>query len=99
MNKASSGRSRRAEYATLTRQAIIGAARTLYAANGFFATKVEDIAAEARVAPATVYAVGGGKHGLLHTLIDQWIHAPVITSTYDRVGTLTDADAILRATA
>jgi AcrR family transcriptional regulator len=82
-----------------TRQAIIDAARKLYSANGFFATKVEQIAAEARVAPATVYAVGGGKHGLLHTLIHQWTNAPVIASTYEHVAELTDPEAILRATA
>jgi AcrR family transcriptional regulator len=90
---------RRAEYAALTHQAIVDAARKLFSVNGFFATRVEDIATEARVAPATVYAVGGGKHGLLHTLIQQWMNAPVIASTYEDVAALTDAEAILRATA
>src|SRR5258705_11212689 len=37
---------------------------------GYFATKVDDIAALARVAPATVYAVSGGKQGLLRTLTE-----------------------------
>ncbi|MFI0242488.1 TetR/AcrR family transcriptional regulator [Streptomyces sp. NPDC016845] len=97
--KARPENSRRAEYAALTRQAIIDAARKLFSTNGFFATRVEDIAAEARVAPATVYAVGGGKHGLLHTLIQQWVSAPVISSTYEQVALLTDPEAILRATA
>ncbi|GAA2852870.1 TetR family transcriptional regulator [Actinoplanes cyaneus] len=60
---------RRAEYAELTRQAILEAARALFTEQGYFATKVEQIAGTARVAPATVYAVGGGKSGLLRTLI------------------------------
>src|SRR5216683_2194712 len=48
-----------------TRQAIVGAARQLFSERGYFATKVDDVAALARVAPATVYAVSGGKQGLL----------------------------------
>ena len=62
--------SRRAEYAEATRQAILEAARSLFTEQGYFATKVEQIAGLARVAPATVYAVGGGKNGLLRTLIE-----------------------------
>ncbi|MGH3248841.1 MAG: TetR/AcrR family transcriptional regulator [Trebonia sp.] len=99
MTEAKGTRSRRADYAALTRQAIIDAARKLYAANGFFATTVEEIAAEARVAPATVYAAGGGKHGLLHNLMDQWQNAPVIEATYQYIDTLSDGGEILRATA
>jgi len=92
-------RGRRADYAALTRQAILDTARTQFAAKGFFATTVEDIATGARVAPATVYAVGGGKHGLLRTLMDQWQDAPVIQATYEHIATLDDGQTILRATA
>src|ERR1700689_3819175 len=42
---------RRQEYAEVTRQAIVSAARRLFAEKGYFSTRVEDIAAEARVAP------------------------------------------------
>ena len=94
-----SARGRRADYAALTRQAIIDTARTLFAAKGFFATTVEDIASGARVAPATVYAVGGGKHGLLSTLMGQWQDAPIIQATYQHITTLGDGETILRATA
>jgi AcrR family transcriptional regulator len=98
--KAATGtRGRRADYAALTRQAIIDTARTLFATKGFFATTVEDIATGARVAPATVYAVGGGKHGLLGTLMDEWQSAPAIQATYDHLATLSDAETILRITA
>jgi AcrR family transcriptional regulator len=92
-------RGRRADYAALTRQAIIDSARKLYADKGFFATTVEDIAADARVAPTTVYAACGGKHGLLHTLMGQWQNAPVIQATYQLIATLTDGETILRRTA
>ena len=61
---------RRAEYAQATQEAIRAAARELFLTNGYFATRVEDIARTARVAPATVYAVGGGKNGLLRDLIE-----------------------------
>jgi len=99
VTEAKSPRGRRADYAALTRRAIIDAARALFAAKGFFAATVEDIASGARVAPATVYAVGGGKHGLLRTLMDEWQNAPVIAATLERIAALDDGEAILRATA
>lgn len=74
----SQAKGRRAEYAAHTRQAIVDAARRLFAERGFFATRVDDIAELARVAPATVYAVSGGKQGLLRTLTDMWSTAPII---------------------
>lgn len=87
---------RRQEYAEATRQAILDAARRLFAEKGFFATRVEDIAAEARVSPATVYAVGGGKQGLMQKLIDLWSTAPAIRATDEDILRLTDPVAILR---
>ena len=99
MTEARGARGRRADYAALTRQAIIDTARSLFAASGFFATTVEDIASGARVAPATVYAVCGGKHGLLRTLMDQWQSAPIIQATYEHIAALSDGEAILRGTA
>lgn len=92
-------RSRRAEYAAATRTAIVEAARSCFARRGYFATKVEDIAAQARVAPATVYAVTGGKRGLVRTLVDQWSQAPIVADTLARLGSLEDADRILQETA
>jgi AcrR family transcriptional regulator len=52
--------------------------RRLFAENGFFQTKVEQIARLSRVSPATVYAQCGGKHGLLRSLMDSWTQAPMI---------------------
>ncbi|MFI5843190.1 TetR/AcrR family transcriptional regulator [Catenuloplanes sp. NPDC051500] len=63
--------SRRTEYAAATRQAILDAARQLFVERGYFETRVEDIARAARVAAPTVYAAGGGKSGLLRTLIEE----------------------------
>lgn len=90
---------RRAEYAEATRTAIIEAARRLFAEHGYFATKVEEIATEARVAPATVYAVTGGKRGLIRTLADLWSQAPIVAQPLSAQESLTDPDEILRHTA
>jgi AcrR family transcriptional regulator len=87
---------RRSEYAAATRTAIVDAARKLFAKKGYFATTVDEIAAEARVAPATVYAVGGGKQGLIRTLVDRWTQAPIVAETLARQAGLDDPDEILR---
>ncbi|MFI5845593.1 TetR/AcrR family transcriptional regulator [Catenuloplanes sp. NPDC051500] len=87
---------RRAEYAQHTRQSIIDAARVLFVEQGYFATKVEEIARTARVAPATVYAVGGGKHGLLRTLIESGTGADDIARILTRITEATDPDELVR---
>src|ERR1700719_4829162 len=90
------GMSRREEYAEATRQAIVKATRQLFSERGYFATKVDDIAALARVAPATVYAVSGGKQGLLRTLTDTAVSDPMIAATIRRIEELDDPAAIVR---
>jgi AcrR family transcriptional regulator len=90
---------RRKEYAEATRQAIVDAARKLFSEHGYFATKVEEIAVQARVAPATVYAVSGGKQGLLRTLMDIWTTGPAVGSTVSRINRMEDAEAIVRLVA
>jgi AcrR family transcriptional regulator len=92
-------RTRRQDYAEATRQAIIDAARRLFAERGYFATKVHDIAAEARVAPATVYAVTGGKQNLLNLLITAWTTDPIVGQTLSNVDTSTDPAGIIREVA
>lgn len=49
------GRSRRDEYAEQTRAAVVEAAVSLFAANGYAATTIDAVAAEARVAKGGVY--------------------------------------------
>jgi AcrR family transcriptional regulator len=88
--------SRRQDYAEATRQAIIDAARKLFAERGYFATRVEDIATEARVAPTTVYAVTGGKQNLLQILISMWTTDPIVEATLTHIDMATDSEAILR---
>jgi AcrR family transcriptional regulator len=87
---------RREEYAQATRQAILDAARRLFADRGYFATKVDDIAAEARVAPATVYAVAGGKRGLLDGVIRSWTTDPIIERTAGQIAVSDDPVEIIR---
>ena len=71
-------RPRREEYADQTRAGVLAAARRLFAENGYFQTKVEQIARLSRVSPATVYAQCGGKQGLLRSLMDSWTQAPMV---------------------
>ena len=85
MEQATPKMTRRQEYAEATRQAIVDTARRLFAERGYFATKVDDIAAEARVAPATVYAVTGGKLGLLNELITTWTTDPIVEATIGHI--------------
>ena len=89
----SSDRPRHEEYPDQTRAAVIAAARRLFAENGFFQTRVEQIAKLSRVSPATVYAQCGGKHGLLRSLMDSWTQAPVIAASHQE--SLAAGDAVL----
>ncbi|MBT0773213.1 TetR/AcrR family transcriptional regulator [Kineosporia sp. J2-2] len=92
------GKGRRAEYAELTRQAITEAARDLFISQGYFATKVDEIARAARVAPATVYAVGGGKSGLLRALLLAGTESEDIAGILERLRTATDPAELLAYT-
>ena len=47
------------------------------------------------MAPATVYAVTGGKQGLLHALVDEWTAAPEVDEAYRTIATLEDPRAII----
>lgn len=87
--------SRRAEYAAVTRRAVVDASRRLFSEKGFFATTVDEIATAARVSPATVYAVNGGKQGLLRTLIDQWSVAPEVAEALQLIENLDDPAEIM----
>src|ERR1700690_2239611 len=90
-------RPRREEYADQTRAAVIAAARRLFAENGFFQTKVEQIAKLSRVSPATVYAQCGGKQGLLRSLMDSWTQAPEVAASYQESLAAADAALVMQA--
>ena len=91
-----SDRPRREEYPDQTRAAVIAAARQLFAENGFFQTKVEQIAKLSRVSPATVYAQCGGKHGLLRSLMDSWTQAPLIVESHQKSLAADDAALVMQ---
>src|SRR5690348_10776980 len=63
---------RRAEQAAATREAIITAASRLFAAQGYAATTITAIAADARVTPKSVYALAD-KPTLLLLAVDRAI--------------------------
>jgi AcrR family transcriptional regulator len=56
-----------------TRHRIAAAARRAFAAGGYAATSVEQVAREAGVAVRTVYAAFGGKKPILAAICDQWL--------------------------
>jgi AcrR family transcriptional regulator len=74
----------------------VDAARRLFSQKGYYATRVEEIASEARVSPATVYTATGGKQGLLRTLIEEWSTAPVVAEARERIQKLDDPIEIMR---
>ena len=89
-------RPRREEYADQTRAAVIAAARRLFAENGFFQTKVEQIAKLSRVSPATVYAQCGGKQGLLRSLMDSWTQAAMAIEYHQQSLAADDAALVMQ---
>jgi AcrR family transcriptional regulator len=66
----------RAERAAVTRRRILAAARLLFARDGYGATTLRAVAAEAGVAVQTVYAVFGSKAGILRALRDSVVQLP-----------------------
>jgi AcrR family transcriptional regulator len=87
--------SRRERYALETKLAIVDAARKLFAQRGYFATTVEEIAAEADVASATVYSSTGGKQSLLAHFLELWRADPEIQATLDKVALSTEPREII----
>src|SRR6201994_4382927 len=92
----SSDRPRREEYPDQTRAAVIAAGRQLFAENGFFQTKVEQIAKLSRVSPATVYAQCGGKQGLLRLLMDSFTQSQVVAESDQESLATADAGLLMR---
>jgi len=62
---------RRTAQAQETRRLILDGARALFTTRGFAGTTIEAVAAEAGVAPQTVYAAYKNKRGLLMALLDR----------------------------
>lgn len=72
----------------------MAAARQLLSERGYFAAKVDEIVALVRVAPATVYAVSGGKQGGLRTPMETAIADPIVNATIEHVVQLDEPLAI-----
>jgi AcrR family transcriptional regulator len=94
-----SDRPRHEEYPDQTRAAVIAAARRLFGENGFFQTKVDQIAKLSRVSPATVYAQCGGKQGLLRSLMDSWTQSPPVVESLQESLAGDDAARVMQALA
>jgi AcrR family transcriptional regulator len=62
---------RRAEQARQTRAAVTGTAQRLFLRDGFAATTIAAIAAEAEVSAETIYKAFGGKPGLVRAICEQ----------------------------
>ena len=60
----------RRRQAAETRARVVEAARHLFAARGFAATTIADVAREAGVSQQTIYGSFGGKQGLVLALVD-----------------------------
>jgi AcrR family transcriptional regulator len=65
--------SHRRRQALETRRLIANAARALFTQNGYAATSVEAVAAEAGVSPRTVYAIFGTKKAILGAICEGWL--------------------------
>lgn len=63
--------SRRRDQAARTRTAVLDAASARFLADGFAATTIESIAADAGVSEATIYKAFGGKPGLVRALCER----------------------------
>jgi AcrR family transcriptional regulator len=63
----------RQEQAAATRERIAAAARRLFGAHGYRPTTMDAIAAEAGVAPRTVYTTFGAKREILSAICERWL--------------------------
>ena len=85
---------RRAEQAQQTRAAVADAARRLFLRDGFAATTIAAIAAEAMVSAETIYKAFGGKPGLVRAICERALagEGPVPAETRSDELQLTEPD-------
>lgn len=77
------------------REAILRAAITVFAHNGYFNAKVADIAREAGVADGTVYLYFKSKEEILHSIFDRSVDEAVAEAK-KQLATISDPRAKLR---
>lgn len=80
------------------REAILRAATEVFARNGYFNSKVSDIAKSANVADGTVYLYFKSKEEILHSIFDRTM-LEAIDEARERLGKIADARERLRALA
>lgn len=85
----------RERQAALTRQAILTAARELFAERGYAGTPVRLLARRAGVAPQTIYATFGSKAGVLAALPALIDREAGVDELYERRHALTDPVELL----
>jgi AcrR family transcriptional regulator len=89
----------RAKAAADTRRTILETAMRLFVEHGYGKVTVNDIAAEAALAAATVYASAGGKAAILATLIEEAMGDPIVEETLSAVRKSRSGEEVLRAAA
>jgi AcrR family transcriptional regulator len=87
----------RQEQAQVTRRRILDAARRLFADRGYRAVTVEDIAAEAKVAYQTVYAVFGTKLAMARDILWSSFDTEGIDQLMAQASTVNDLECHLGA--
>jgi AcrR family transcriptional regulator len=87
----------RAQGAADTRRNILDTAMRLFLEHGYGKVTVNDIAAEASLAVATVYASAGGKAAILSTLIDEAMGDPIVEETLSAVRKSRSGEEVLEA--
>src|SRR5262245_23405607 len=89
-------RSRRALQAEQTRDDILRAARTRFAANGYAATSLKEIAADVGVSVQTVYDSVGTKPEIVRRLNDLLDTEADVAGIAAQLGTETDPSELVR---
>jgi TetR/AcrR family transcriptional regulator, fatty acid metabolism regulator protein len=77
------------------REAILRAATRVFARNGYFSSKVADIASEAGIADGTVYLYFKSKEEILHSIFDRSVEEAVAEGR-KQLGTINDPREKLR---
>ncbi len=90
--------SRRTAAAAVTKASILAAAKTLFLADGYASTTVQQIARAAGVAVPTVYASAGSKADILSALIMPFTRAQPVEETMAAVSVGTDSAEVLALT-
>jgi AcrR family transcriptional regulator len=87
---------RRAKNSATTRQVIRDVARTHFAQFGYAKSRVDDIARDSGVSPATVYSTVNGKAGLLEFWMNEWSSDPSYQAVFREIEAATQSSEIVR---